>query len=110
MRRMARFLGIAVLIALAVALLSEVVMLLWNGVVPALFTGAHPIDYLHAVGLLVLSRILFGGLHRHGHWHGHRHFAKWQEMTGEERERMVRCGPWARRLTAAPAPEPGPTS
>jgi hypothetical protein len=97
MRRTARFLGIAVLVLGAAAVLGGVVMMLWNAVVPALFTSARPIDYLHALGLLILSRILFGGFRGRGGWHGRRHFAKWQSMTPEEREKFMRCGPWGRR-------------
>jgi hypothetical protein len=100
MRRKARFVGIAVLVLIAAAVLGEVVMLLWNAVIPGLFSAAHPIDYLHALGLLALSRILFGGLRGRGGWHGRRHFARWQAMSPEEREQMTRCGPWGRR--AAP--------
>jgi hypothetical protein len=86
----ARFAGRGALILVAVAALGAVVMLLWNAVVPTLFGTALPIDYLHALGLLVLSRILFGGFRGHGGWHGHgrRHWAKWQAMTPEEREKL----------------------
>jgi len=79
-----------------VAALGAVVMLLWNAIVPDLFGTARPIDYLHALGLLVLSRILFGGFRGHGGWrrgmhgHGHEHWAKWQAMTPEEREKFHR--------------------
>lgn len=103
MRRKARIFGIAVLILAAATLLGAVVMVLWNAVVPGLFTGAHPIDYLHALGLLVLSRILFGGFRGHGGWHGRRHFARWQAMTAEEREKFMRCGPLGRH-TGNPGP------
>lgn len=79
-----------------VAALGAVVMLLWNAVVPGLFGNALPIDYPHALGLLVLCRILFGGFRGHGGWHrgmhghrhGHGHWAKWQAMTPEEREKF----------------------
>jgi hypothetical protein len=97
MRRTVRFLGMAVFVGVAAAVLGVVVMVLWNAVVPALFTGAHPIDYLHALGLLVLSRILFGGFRGHGGWHRRRHFARWQAMTPEEREKFMRGGRWGRR-------------
>ena len=97
MRRKLRFLGMAVLFLVAVAALGAVVMVLWNAVVPALVAGARPIDYLHALGLLILSRILFGGFRGRGGWHGRRHFAKWETMTPQEREQFLRCGPWERR-------------
>ena len=43
------------------ALGGLVVMLLWNWLVPELFAG-HAVTYWQALGLLALSRILFGGL------------------------------------------------
>ena len=46
---------------IAIGVLGWVVMMLWNWVMPALFVGARTIDFAHALGLLVLSRILFGG-------------------------------------------------
>jgi hypothetical protein len=59
--------AVAVLIALA---FGYFVMLLWNGVLPHV-TAAQPISYWQAVGLLVLARILVGGLKGHGGCHGH---------------------------------------
>ena len=47
------------------ALLSFAVMLLWNSLVPELFRGP-PLQYWQALGLLLLSRILFGGLRGRG--------------------------------------------
>jgi len=65
-------LGIVVVVAAVVSLLSLIVMALWNAVVPGVF-GLKPIDWFLALGLLVLARILFGFPGRHGHgWrHGH---------------------------------------
>ncbi len=94
MHMKARFAGRAALMIAAVAALGAVVMLLWNAIVPALFGAALPIDYLHALGLLILSRILFGGFRGRGGWHGHgrRHWAKWQAMTPEERQQFHQHG------------------
>lgn len=76
--------------ALALALLGYVVMSLWNAVLPAV-TGLHAITFLQALGLLALSRILFGGFRgwgrRGGHWRG-RMQARWEQMTPEEREKF----------------------
>jgi hypothetical protein len=93
----ARYLGKVVLALVALAVLGGVVMLLWNAVLPVVFAGAHPIDYLHALGLLILSRILFGGFRGHGGWHGRRHWARWQAMTPEEREQFRQGVPSGRR-------------
>jgi hypothetical protein len=82
-----KMIGFAVL---AVGLVGYVVMTLWNAVLPAV-TGLHSISFVQAVGLLVLSRILFGGIRgwgrRRGHWRA-RMQARWQQMTPEERERF----------------------
>ncbi|PMS16023.1 hypothetical protein C0Z18_25215 [Trinickia dabaoshanensis] len=80
--------GKALLVVVAIAALGWVVMMLWNWVIPALFAGARAIDFAHALGLLALSRILFGGFRGHRGWHGRRHWRKWESMTPEERERF----------------------
>jgi hypothetical protein len=80
------------LLALAVlALVSYVVMWLWNWLVPSVI-GWKAIDFWQAMGLLVLSRLLvgfrgFGGWHHHHHgrWR-HRMRERWAKMTPEERE------------------------
>jgi hypothetical protein len=89
-------LGMPVLFLGAAAVLGWVVMMLWNAVVPVAFVGGRLIDYWHALGLLVLSRILFGGFRGRGGWRG-RHRRRWEAMTPEEREQLkqsyaMRCG------------------
>jgi hypothetical protein len=85
----------------AIFLLTFVVMSLWNWLVPALFAGPA-ITYWQALGLLVLSKILLGGLRmgpgRGGHWR-RRMRERWEHMSPEERETFRqnmrgRCG-WA---------------
>jgi hypothetical protein len=84
-RRKARFLGKAVLVLAIGALAAGLVMVLWNTVAVTAFSGAHTLDYVHALGLLVLCRLLVGGFGGRGH--GRRaHWEKWQAMTPEERE------------------------
>jgi hypothetical protein len=76
--------------ASVLALFGYVVMRLWNAVLPAA-TGLHAITFTQALGLLVLSRILFGGFWRRGYRGGHwraRMQARWQQMSPEERERF----------------------
>lgn len=75
------------------AVMGAMVMGLWNWIMPGLLTGATTIDYWHALGLLVLCRILFGGFRGHGHGHGNwhekrEHWQRWQAMTPEEREQF----------------------
>jgi hypothetical protein len=93
--------GLALLGLLAVALLGLVVMSLWNWLLPTIF-GIRSVSYWQALGLLVLSRILLGGFHRHHRApfrHRRRMFERWERMTPEEREAFRRgfrghfCGP-----------------
>jgi hypothetical protein len=69
------------------AVLSTVVMLLWNALLPGLF-GAPPLRYLQAAGLLVLSRLLVGGWRGRGHWRQHAWRERWESLTPQERERL----------------------
>jgi len=82
-------------------IVREVVMHLWNWLLPMLF-GWHTVTFWQAIGLLVLCRILFGGFGGHGHGRGARLRGKfddrWNQLTPEERERLShgwrgRCGP-----------------
>jgi hypothetical protein len=85
------------LLALAVAaVVSAIVMALWNALMPDLF-GLHVLSFPQALGLLVLCRILFGGLGRRGGPPGFwrpRMAERWQQMTPEEREKF-RAGVWS---------------
>lgn len=99
--RVARVLKFVLFAALFVAVFGFVVMWLWNWLMPALF-GWHGIGFWQAVGILVLSKILFGGFHgRHGghmRWR-HRMMERWDQMTPEERDRLRQgmrdhCGPF----------------
>ncbi len=67
---------------------SFVLMLLWNWLLPALF-GMKMIGFWQAVGLLILSRILFGGIHgRPRHFYGYRrHSERWRKWHGEEEDK-----------------------
>ena len=85
----------AILMLAAIPVLAGAVMLLWNAVVPNTVSGAHPLDYLHALGLLVLSRILFGGFRGRPGWHRRQQWERWQSMTPDEREACRgRMGRW----------------
>lgn len=90
MRRMIRIVRIGIIGVLAIGIFGFVVMSLWNWLVPALF-GLHAITFWQALGVLILSRILFGGFHGKpggGHWR-RRMNDRWQQMTPEERERFA---------------------
>ena len=92
---------------LFIALGGEIVLQLWNWLLPPLF-GWRQITFWQALGILVLCRILFGGFGLHG---GSRSTVRrrvadrmadrvgdrWDHMTPEERERFrqrlrERCG------------------
>jgi hypothetical protein len=59
---------IAVYVAVFIAALAWLVMALWNWLLPDLFAGVKAVDYVQALGVLLLSKILFGGLRGHGKW------------------------------------------
>jgi hypothetical protein len=79
-----------------IALVSLVVEHLWNWLMPSIF-GLRLITYWQAMGLLVLSKLLLGGFHKHGpggnKWSERREWkrrmkARWAGMTPEEQERF----------------------
>jgi hypothetical protein len=83
-------LKIAVMITVAVIVFGYAIEHLWNWLMPAVF-GLRTITFLQALGLLILSKILFGGFHRHGcgrrGWRRNME-ERWAQMTPEERERL----------------------
>ncbi len=85
-----RILKIVVIGLLAATVFGFVVMLLWNRLMPGLF-GLHTIGFWQALGLVVLSKILFGGFHGRpgcgGRWR-QRMIDRWEQMTPEEREKF----------------------
>ena len=69
---------------------GEIVMRLWNWLLPPLF-GFRQVTFWQALGLLALCRILFGGLglRTSGGSNARRRMAeRWERMTPEERERF----------------------
>lgn len=96
--RFMRGLRMLLFVVALLAVLSGLVMSLWNTLLPALF-GWRSIEFLQAAGLLVLCRLLFGGLRGPGFGPPWRHsmHARWAHMSPEERERFraglrQRCG------------------
>ena len=89
-----------ILLAIAgVLVFAYIVYLLWNSLMPDLFQ-LKTITYLQALGILVLSKILFGGFR--GAWNSggkwkqekkiwrERMEAKMANMTAEEKEKFKR--------------------
>jgi len=72
------------------ALFGWVVMSLWNWLMPVLF-GLKTIGYWQAFGLIILCRLLFGGIGGPkgpgGNWR-RRNRERWEQMTPEEREKF----------------------
>jgi hypothetical protein len=94
-------------VALAATVFSFAVMWLWNWLMPAIF-GLHAIRFWQALGLLVLSKILFSGFRGRpgfGRDWRMRLIQRWEQMTPEEQDKfragMRRgCGPFGH----SPAP------
>ena len=77
-------------ILLFIAIGGEIVLQLWNWLLPPLF-GWRQITFWQALGILVLCRILFGGLGLHGSARSNfrrRMDERCGHMTPEERERF----------------------
>lgn len=84
----ARCLKIGLLAVAGIGVVAWGVMLLWNCLLPDLFAGVSRIGYWQALGLLVLSRILFGGLRGGGHGRWRKQRAHWESLTPEERQQF----------------------
>ena len=100
------FKGILTMLAMLVtcAVFAVAAMLLWNALLPEIF-ALPQISYLQAVGLLILARLLFGGIggnfrghamHRGGarrdgypFQHGNKFREKWMNMSEEERREFM---------------------
>lgn len=100
--------GILVCVVLFAALFTFIVMSLWNAILPAVL-GVKTITFWQALGILILSKILFGGFGGGGKWKergrhrwNERMMSKWGNMSEEDRERFkskweAKCGSGWRR-------------
>jgi small-conductance mechanosensitive channel len=109
MKKIMRGVMFALLAVVFVVVFGFVVRSLWNWLMPALF-GWRLITFWQAMGILVLTRILFGGFRgrpgHHGHWR-RRMMERWEQMTPEEREKFRegfrgRCSPFRQPPAAEP--------
>ncbi len=92
-----------------VMLFSYIVMRLWNGILPDVL-GVKIISFWQAMGILVLSKILFsgfGGFHHKKEQFKNRFrqkmLDKWEHMTPEEKQKFKdewknRCRGWGGRF------------
>lgn len=88
-------------------LFGEIVMHLWNWLMPAIF-GLKSITFWQAIGLLILARILVGGLGGgSNNKKRKRKEMRWECMTPEEHDKFRE---WARTRQMTPATEPGPSA
>jgi len=113
MRRPWRKLAFVAIAVIAVAALGAIVMALWNTLMPGLF-GLRALSFWQALGLLLLSRVLFGRFGRPGGpWGMRRHMMeRWAQMTPQERERLRarwRSGGCGFREEGADTPDSAPT-
>jgi hypothetical protein len=110
-RRLLKGVMFAVFAAVALAVFGLAVMLLWNWLTPAIF-GWKTLTFWQALGLVVLTRTLFGGFRGRpggGMAWRHRMGERWEKMTPEERDKMrevllSRCHRDSREPPAAARP------
>jgi len=87
-KRASKILLLVLLVPIGLTLFSLLLMWLWNWLVPPVF-GWHTINFWQALGIFVLSKILFGGFRGAGRMHGRRRMMeRWEQMTPEEREKF----------------------
>ncbi len=100
-----KMIGIIILVCMAVLFFGFIVMSLWNAILPDVI-HVSAISFPQALGILLLSKILFGGFR--GGWRGGRRHQwkgemmnKWQSMNPEEKEKWKqdmrnKCRTWGR--------------
>ena len=89
MNRILKGIGAFAIFVIVFVLFGFVTMYLWNWLMPYLF-HLPTIDFGMAVGLVILSKILFGGMRmKSGPWGPRRYWkAKWESMSEEDREKF----------------------
>ena len=119
--RGARIFGIIVIGITAVIVVTYLVMLLWNAIVPQVF-NVGTLTYWQTLGLLVLAKIFFGfggggGGGKRRRWRRDIPEQHWAAMTAEEKEKFRqewrnRCGWYDNKsqVQQPPPPEAGTQS
>jgi len=112
--RIVRILKFVLFGVIAITVFGFVVMGLWNWLMPTLF-GWRMITFWQGIGLLLLSKILFGGFRggpgRGMHWR-RRMLERWEQMSPEERAKFREgmrhgCGPFGRSASGTAAEQTG---
>ncbi len=84
--------GFVLMGAAAILFFTFIVMTLWNNILSQVL-DVRTINFGQALGILILSKILFGGF-RGGGWRGGGRYwnsemrKKWQSMSPEEKEKF----------------------
>jgi Ca2+/H+ antiporter, TMEM165/GDT1 family len=94
-----RIIFIPIAFVILVFVISHITMYLWNTILAEVI-GVHTITFWQALGILVLSKILFSGFHGRPHHrgcHDHRREIgeKWNQLTPEQKEK-IRKNWWGR--------------
>lgn len=121
-KKVGKGIGIFFCVLLFAALFTFIVMSLWNAILPAVL-GVKTITFWQALGILILSKILFGGFgggkgggpwkaKARARWRDHM-MSKWENMSPEDREKFKssweeRCGGWRRPFSGRRFEEPRP--
>jgi Ca2+/H+ antiporter, TMEM165/GDT1 family len=95
-----KIIAVILIAPIAIAVFGWIVMWLWNHTLPDLL-GVKMITFWQALGVLLLSKILFGGFRGgrgRARW-GDEWKSKWKAMSPEERQQWKeqmrnRCGTW----------------
>jgi Ca2+/H+ antiporter, TMEM165/GDT1 family len=108
-----KVIGIVCMAIIGVMVFSGIVMLLWNALLPELF-HFPVISFWQALGLLILTKLLFGGFRGGGPGRGRlkdklkdKMNQRWMNMTPEEKEKFKQD--WGRRCRT-PFGQQGPYS
>ncbi len=100
-----KIIGFGIMAVVFMAFIGYVLMRLWNGVLVNV-TALKEITYTQAIGILILSKILFGGFHSNcwcgkGNRWKQNMKDKWDKMNPEEREQFKqhwrnKCRTWGK--------------
>ncbi len=87
-----KIIGISFFVIFAIFAIGFITMSLWNWLIPTLFSGPV-ITYWQAVGLLVLSKILFSGGHGSHHNSRTTRHTPWKKHLREKVEVTLESPP-----------------